>query len=74
MPNVSKVPTLDKWRALLQDEIQEAGVPTKGTPLHPSEEQMTGSHTSIVIAFSGPQKVMRADTRMEIKAREPISS
>jgi hypothetical protein len=72
MPNVSRVPTLDEWRAVLQDEIQEAGVPAEGTPLHPPEEQMTGSHTSVVTSSSSPQKVIGADTRMEIKAREPL--
>jgi hypothetical protein len=28
MPNVSKVPTLEEWKALLQNEIEDADVPT----------------------------------------------
>jgi hypothetical protein len=72
MPNVSRVPTLEEWKALLQDEIEEAGVPAEGTPPHPPEGQMTGSHTSVVTSSSGPQKVIGADTRLEMKAREPL--
>jgi hypothetical protein len=72
MPNVSNVPTLDEWKALLQDEIEEAGVPTEGTSPHSPEGQMTGSHTLVVTSSSGPQKVIRADTRIKIKAREPL--
>jgi hypothetical protein len=56
MPNVSRVPTLDEWKALLQDKIQEAGVLAEGTPLHLPEEQMTRSHTSVVTSSSGPRK------------------
>jgi hypothetical protein len=72
MPNVSKVPTLEEWKALLQDEIDDADVPTEGTSPYSPEGQMTGSHTSVVTSSNGPQKVIGADTRMEIKAREPL--
>jgi hypothetical protein len=30
MPNVSKVPTLEEWKALLQDEIEDEMYPQKG--------------------------------------------
>jgi hypothetical protein len=63
---------LAEWKALLQDEIKEAGVPAEGTSPHSPEGQMTGSHTLVVTSSSGPQKVIGADTRMEIKAREPL--
>jgi hypothetical protein len=72
MPNVSKVPTLEEWKALLQDETEKSGVPAAGTPPHPPEGQMTGSHTSVVTSSSGPQKAIGADTRLEMKAREPL--
>jgi hypothetical protein len=57
----------------LQNEMEEAGVPAAGTPPHPPEGQMTGSHTSVVTSSSGPQKATGADTRLEMKAREPLS-
>jgi hypothetical protein len=72
MPNVSKVPALEEWKVLLQDEIEKAGVPTEGTSPHLPEGQMTGSRNLVVTSSSGPQKVIGADTRMEIKAREPL--
>jgi hypothetical protein len=72
MPNMSKIPTLEEWKALLQDEIEDADIPAEGTSPHSPEGQMTGSHTSVVTSSSGPQKVIIADTRMEIKAREPL--
>jgi hypothetical protein len=72
IPNVSKVPTLEEWKALLQDKIEDADVPAEGTSPHSPEGQMTGSHTSVVTSSSGPQKVIGADTRMKIKAREPL--
>jgi hypothetical protein len=72
MPNMSKVPTLEEWKALLQDEMEKAGVPAAGTPPHPPEGQMTGSHTSVVTSSSGLQKAIRAGMKLEMKAREPL--
>jgi hypothetical protein len=55
LPNIRKVPTVQEWVNWLSDEVSGVTSLEEGSPHHPEERHLGGSHMSAVTSPGDPQ-------------------